>query len=731
MSKFLVAPPITLAAAVAALSLIPTTAGAAERTGALEEVVVTARKKEESLQDLPLSVTAMTGDQLRDTLVSNMEDAQHGMANVNFAVRLGSAVPTIRGVGFSILNNGTTANVAMHANGVYIGRPMAVASSFFDVERLEVVRGPQGTLYGRNATGGAVNIITKKPTEEVAGYLNLTVGNYDRMAVEGALSGALVEDRVLGRLAIRTDRHDGWGKNLFTGNDVDSQDLQALRGSLRFLLSDDWTVDWNTELYHQDDSMFGMKFGGQTNPDFDLGGVLLGGEAFPINSRDVNTERDIVNKRDVFATDVTADWTGDSYSFKSITGYRKTKVNVESDIDATSARVFSGPNREEDAIQFSQEFQLGYESDRLDWIAGAFYFYESNDVRTVAIDGYSLPNGSAPFYPREGGESILFFENGGTVDMTSYAIFGEATYAISDAWSATLGLRYTYEEVEMKDEFAPFPGNFRDCDALDCELDFTNLSPRFIVKYEPTENWMFFASVSDGFKSGGFSLGARAPAFDEEIIRSFELGTKATLLDERVQLSLTAFDYDYEDLQVTKVLDAVALTENAANASISGMELELKALVTDRLQLDFSLGMLEAEFDDFESQNPSFPGTSPQDLAGNQLPQAPDLTASIAAEYSWDLANAELTARGEFTYSDEYYLTAFNEEPDFQDSYELANLFLTYRNENGMSVGAFVRNLEDELIKTSGYTTIVSLGTPSFTAYLPPRTYGITLGYEF
>ena len=477
--------------------------------------------------------------------------------------------------------------------------------------------------------------------------------------------------------------------------------------------------------------MFGMKFGGRTNPEFDLAGVLLGGEAFPIGSRDVATERDIVNKRDVFATDVTANWTGESYNFKSITGYRKTKVNVESDIDATSVRVFSGPNREEDAIQFSQEFQLGYDSDRLDWIAGAFYFYESNDVRTVAIDGYSLPNGSAPFYPREGGESILFFQNGGTVDMTSYAIFGEATYNISDAWSATLGLRYTYEEVEMKDEFAPVPGNFRDCQALDCEIDFTNLSPRFIVKYEPSDNWMFFASVSDGFKSGGFSLGARAPAFDEEIIRSFELGAKATLFEERLQLSLTAFDYDYEDLQVTKVLDAVALTENAANASISGVELELKALVTDRLQLDFSLGMLDAEFDDFESQNPSFPGTPPQDLAGNQLPQAPDLTASVAAEYSWDLANAQLTARGEFTYSDEYYLTAFNEEPDYQDSYELVNLFLTYRNENGMSVGAFVRNLDDELVKTSGYTTIVSLGTPSFTAYLPPRTYGITLGYEF
>jgi len=719
-----------LALAVGAVLLPPSALAQQPRSGALEEIVVTARKREESLQDLPLSVSAVTGENLRKTLVSDLDDAQQGMANVNYAVRLGSAVPTIRGVGFSILNNGTTSNVAMHVNGVYIGRPMAVASSFFDVERLEVVRGPQGTLYGRNATGGAINVITNAPTEELTGYVNTSWGNYDAVSVEAAVSGSLSE-RVQGRIALRTDRHDGWGKNLATGSDVDAKDLQALRTSVRFLASDDWTIDWSGELYNQNDSMYGMKFNGRTNDDFQLGGVLMGGEPFPINSRDVNTERDIVNERDIISTDLTASWVGERYGFKSISAYRKTKVNVESDIDATSVRIFSGPMREEDAIQYSQEFQLSYADEKLEWLAGAFFFYESNDISTVAIDGFSLPNASAPFFPREGGESILFFQNGATVDTTSYAVFGEGTYRFTDQWSATLGLRYTYEEVEIDDEFSPLPTVTRDCEALDCDLDFDNLSPRFIVKYTPAENWMFFASVSDGFKSGGFSVGALSPSFDEETIRSFEIGAKATLLDERLQLSLTAFDYDYEDLQVTKVLDASALTENAATASVSGFEFEAKALLTDRLQFDVALGVLDAEFDDFESQNPSFPGTPPQDLAGNKLPLAPEVSLSIAGEYSWDLANATLTFRGEMVYSDEYYMTAFNEQPDFQDSYDMFNAFLTYRHSSGFSAGLYARNIEDELISSSGYTTIVALGTPSWTSYLPPRTYGVNLGYSF
>ncbi|WP_027948806.1 TonB-dependent receptor [Haliea salexigens] len=720
-----------LALAIAPI-LVSTSVYAAERSGALEEVVVTARKKEESLQDIPLSVTAVTGQSMRETMVSSMEDAQQGMANVNFAVRLGSAVPTIRGVGFSILNNGTTANVAMHVNGVYIGRPMAVASSFFDVSRLEVVRGPQGTLYGRNATGGAVNIITNSPTEELSGYIDASLGNYDSATVEAAISGPVVKDKVLARIALRTDRHDGWGTNLFTGNDVDAQDLQAFRSTVRFLVSDEWTVDWVAEKYHQNDSMYGMKFNGSTNPDAELAGVLLGGEAFPVGSRDVNTERDILNKRDIFATDVTATWVGEELTFKSISAYRDTKVNVESDIDATNVVVFSGPNREEDAEQYSQEFQLSYDSDKLSWLAGAFYFNESNDIATVARDGYFLPNSSAPFYPpADGVGSTLFFVNGANVETTSYAVFGEATYNFSDAWSATAGVRYTYEEVEITDEYSPLRTALRDCNALECDLDFDNVSPRLILQYRPTDDWMLYASVSDGFKSGGFSVGAKSPSFDEETIRSIELGAKATLMNERLQLAVTGFDYDYDDLQVTKVLDASALTENAATASIQGLELEAKLLMTERFQVDVAVGVLDAEFDEFESQNPSFPGTPPQNLAGNQLPQAPDLSVTVAAEYSWDVGLGDLTLRGEMVHSDDYYLTSFNENPDYQESYEMYNVFLNYNHPSGVRVGAFMRNASDELVKSSGYTTIVALGTPSFTSYLPPKTYGVSIGYTF
>ena len=716
---------------LAAAVLAATVTHAQERSGSLEEIVVTARKQEESLLDLPLSVTAVTGESMQEQMISDFNEAALGMANVNFAVRIGAAVPTIRGVGFSILNSGTTTNVAMHINGVYIGRPQAVASSFFDVERLEVVRGPQGTLYGRNATGGAVNIISRTPTEEGSGYVNVSLGNYNAVTFEGALSGTLVENRLLGRIALRTDRHDGWATNLHTGNDVDAQDLQSVRGSLRYLLSDAWTIDWNMEIYQQNDSMFGMKLNGQTNPQFPLGGVLLGGDPFPIGSRDVNTERDILNKRDIRGNDITATWMGGDYMFKSITAARDTKVNVESDIDGTNIVVFSGPNRKEEARQYSQELQFSYSSKRLNWLAGAFWFYETNDVRNVARDGYSLPNGSVPFYPRAGGEAILFFQNGATVKTTSYAAFAEATYKLTDQWSTTLGLRYTYEEVEIEDEFSPLPTSLRDCSALDCALDFDNFSPRLIVKYTPNDHWMLFSSVSDGFKSGGFSLGARTPAFNEETIRSVEIGGKASLLDGRLQMSLTGFDYSYGDLQVTKVLDAIALTENAANASITGFEAEIKALLTDKLQLDIAFGMLDAQFEDYESQNPSFPGTPPSDLAGNQLPLAPDLSLTVAAEYGWDVSNARLTLRGEMTHSDAYYMTAFNEKPDFQDAYEFYNLFLHYRRDNGITLGAYACNLGNELARAAGYTTIVSLGTPSWTAYLPPRTYGVTLSYNF
>ncbi|MDY0067576.1 MAG: TonB-dependent receptor [Steroidobacteraceae bacterium] len=687
----------------------------------LERVVVTARKQEESLQDAPIAISAITGEGLREAQVSNLVDVEGSMPNVNFGARLSAGVPTIRGVGFTILAAGTSSNVAMHVDGVYVGRPAATAASFFDIERIEVVRGPQGTLYGRNATGGAINLITGQPTVEPDGFIDVTVGNYNSRRLEGAVGGAILGERLLGRAAFVIDQHDGWARNRLSGEEVDALDMNAFRGKLTFLASDAWTVDLGGEVFHQNDTMNGMKFIGQPEGVAPLFGVVRGGQAYPTNTRDILGEFEPVNELDLASVNATVTWTGDAYGFKSITGYRETDLYWQTDIDGTSLPIFN-LTREEDARQFSQEFQLSYRGERLEWIAGLYYFDETDSINARAPGGYAVTP-----------ELVLAFHQSATVKDEAYGIFAEGTWRFNDHWAATLGMRYSDETVEIFDEQTvrpPLPTVTRDCDVLLCSLEVDNFSPRFILTYTPREDRMIYANVSKGFKSGGFSVGSVQPSYGEEDILSYELGAKTQWLNGRLQINAAAFVYDYTDMHQTKVLPGVTVTENASDATIEGLEIELQALLTPRLSLNFALGLLNAEFDEFESQNPIYPGTPVQDLAGNKLPVAPEYNGSLGAAYAWDLPGGQLTLRGEWLFSDEFYMTAFNEFPAYQKSYSVGNAFLTYKSDSGMSVGAFVRNMTDELVKNSGYISN-STGATGLGTYAPPRTYGVTVGYRF
>lgn len=701
--------------------------------GVVEEIIVTARKRAESLNEIPIAVSAFSGDLLRATQIDSLEDLQHSMANVNFGNRISAGVPTIRGVGYSLLSAGTTANIAMHTDGVYIGRPIAVAASFFDIERVEVLKGPQGTLYGRNATGGAINLITNKPTESVSGYADVSVGNHKALDIEFALSGPLIKDKLLGRVAVTSRTHDGWGTNLFTDSDVDDKNIQAGRVKLRYLASDDWIVDFSAESYHEDDTMFNMKFNGQTNPAFPLAGELLGGMAFPTNSRDINSDLNPINERDFKSADLTVSWNGDDYSFKSISAYRKSDMFWQNDIDATNADIFSGMTREEHADQYSQEFQISFQKENINWLVGLNYFYESDDIRVQAIGGWLLPNSTRPYFPSSTG-FILPFEQNATVDIEALGVFGEGTYHFSDKWALTVGARYSDETVKIKDESSPLPSIKRDCTIItDCKLTFTNISPRAILQYTPSDDkYLFYLNVSTGFKSGGFSAGSRTPSFGEEDIFSIELGAKMTLWGGRVQANFTLFDYNYDDMQVAVIIPPSIVTENAAEASIQGMEAEITVLITPQFVLDFSLGILDAEFDEYTALDGSFPAAGPQDLAGNNLPQAPEYSGLVAANYTWEgVKNGDVTLRAEVSFSDEYWLSNFNVEPNYQKSYELFNIFLTYKRPNGVTLGVFVRNLSDKLIKGAGFTTQATLGSPSWVNYLAPRTFGVSVVYSF
>lgn len=687
----------------------------------LEQVVVTARKQEETLQDVPLAISAVTGDSLRESQVSNLVDVEGSMPNVNFGARLSAGVPTIRGVGFTILAAGTSSNVAMHVDGVYVGRPAATAASFFDIDRIEVVRGPQGTLYGRNATGGAINLITGKPTVAPEGYIDVTAGNYNAKRVEGAVGGALVGDKVLGRLAFVIDQHDGWARNRLSGKEVDSLDMNAFRGKITLLPSDSWTIDLGAEIFHQDDTMHGMKFIGQPEGVAPLFGVARGGQAYPTGSRDILGELEPVNQLDLFSADATVTWTGDRYTFKSISGYRETDLYWQTDIDGTSMQIFN-LTREENAHQFSQEFQLAYKGAKFEWLAGLYYFDETDSINARAPGGYAVTE-----------DLVLAFHQSATVKDEAFGVFAEGTWHFTDKWAATLGVRYSDETVDIFDEKTvrpPLPTVTRDCAVLKCSLAVDNVSPRFILTYTPNDDVMVYANVSKGFKSGGFSVGSVQPSYGEEDILSYELGAKTQLWNGRVQLNTAAFLYDYTDMHQTKVLPGVTVTENASDATIKGLEIELQALLTSQLSLNFSLGLLEAEFDKFESQNPIYPGTPVQNLAGNKLPIAPEYNASLGASYRWDFVHGDLTLRGEWNFSDEFYATAFNELPAYQDSYSTGNAFLTYRNIDGLSIGAFVRNMTDELIKNSAYISN-STGATGLGTYAPPRTYGVMVGYRF
>lgn len=712
-------------AAVASVLLqgLTTKAVAAETpSSALEEVVVTARKQEETLQDVPLAVSAVGGDSLRETQVSNMVDAQTGVPNVNFGTRLSAGAPTIRGVGFTILAAGTSSNVAVHVDGVYVGRPAATAASFFDVSRLEIVRGPQGTLYGRNATGGAVNIITGRPTPEPQGFIDVSLGNYNSRRVEGAIGGSLVEsEKIMGRVAFVIDQHDDWAENRLLGEPVDELDMNAFRAKLRLVPADNWTIDLGGEVYHQDDTTNGMKYIGQPQGVAPLFGVVRGGQAYPTNTRDILGEFQPQNQLDLSSLDGTVTWTGERYEFKSITGYRKTDLYWQTDIDGTSLPIFN-LTREEDARQFSQEFQLAYTGEKFNWLAGAYYFDEQDRINARAPGGYAVTP-----------TTVLAFHQSATVTDEAIGIFAEGTYRLNDRWAMTLGVRYSDETVEIIDEKVvrpPLATSARDCNAIGCEQKADDVSPRLIVTYEPNDDFMFYGGVSTGFKAGGFSAGSVQPSYDPENIVSYEVGAKTSWLDGRVRANFAAFHYDYTDMHQTKVLPGVTLTENASDATIQGFEAEIVASVTERLQLNFNLGLLDAKFDEFESQNPIYPGTPVQNLAGNKLPIAPNYNGMIAATYVWPFASGGLRLRGEVAFSDEIWFTAFNEQPAYQESYQTGNAFLTYEGDNGVKIGAFVRNVTDELIKNSAYISN-STGATGLGTYAPPRTYGITLGFRF
>jgi iron complex outermembrane receptor protein len=720
-------------AAVLTVSTGTAQEGTMSGKGALEEIIVTAQKREQSIQDVSLAITALGQDRLVDAHVQNIQDLQGMAPGLTLGESFGFAQIMVRGIGTDNPFAGGDPSVAMHLDGVVTGQSSAQLGSLFDIQRIEVLRGPQGTLYGRNTTGGSINIITNKPTEEFGGYGRFTAGNYELFQFEGAISGPFSE-QLLGRAAVKILDRGGYGENIFNGDDIDDASQQSVRGQLHWLPNDAVDLLVSLEYHREDDNNYMPKFrDGSYLPNPPLPALLpqpiAGTRA--ADPRDINANALIQNKREQWSLSGTFNWRfNDTFKLVSITNYQEFEKVPQQEFDMTEI-AFYVQSEQFETSQFSEELQLHYTGDRIYGLVGLYYYYEEikSDNRlhqAIPVPPCGPATNTVLDYPI----TDLCFHFRGAVDAEAAALFANFNFDFTEKITINVGGRYSYETRKgFTDRWIapgmPAPITFAD------EGSFNDFTPTVGVQWKPVDDLMLYATYSEGFKSGILLPGQTTPLLEPETLEAYEIGMKGRFFDNRLQLNAAAFSYNYIDLQQGRSVPAGAtgftlVYENAASAEIEGMEVEATWLVTDQFTIDASLTYLDATFSDYITTDPFdtvfaqfglIPAAPSQQLRGNNLVQAP--------EWAWT-GQAALEA----AYKDNVYFTQFNYDALGQDSVTSINANLKFTSaDETWALNLWGKNLTDELIYTG--TFILNGSRTNAGMLAPPRTFGATLSYNF
>jgi len=704
----------------------------------LEEVVVTATKHSETIDSTAAAITAVTAGDIKPGGIQEIRDLSLVVPNLSVGDQFGVNRTFIRGIGMTSIDLGADGAVAFLQDGAMIPRPSAQLAGFYDLEQVEVLRGPQGTLYGRGATAGVVNMVTKKPTEEIDGYMSLTAGNYSAHTIEGAVGGPLLGDKVMGRIAGRFDKRDGYGKNLFTGNPVDDRDAYAVRGSLRFRPADTLVIDLVTDYFAEDDNNYAFHYFGTTVvPEDGLAHNLLGGQTIfdyyaargkKADVRNNYSDQEAINDRHGTAVTGIIDWQfTDNWSLKSVTAWRDFSRYQRDDLDVSDVWMFGQNNYVEDSESLSQDFTLSGTGLGIMWIAGANYFQEDlhGEVQVPLINLGVLFGLPADFF-----DDGYYWQNG-DVDIEAWGAFVEGKYDFTDQLALTLGARYNYEKRRGT-------GYFR-FDALgvnvptDKEKDWDKVTPKVLLEYKTGNDGLLYGQYTEGFKSGVINVGSMNPVIDPETVKAFEVGYKLPFADGRASLRAAAFYYDYTDLQVGYVNEqSVVETVNAASAENKGVELELVGLLAEGLTGQLSATWLDATYTEFVTGDYR-QDFDQVDLSGNHLQNAPEYTVHAALDYRKPLSEqGAFVGHVDWSWQDKVYFTEFNNSDAEQDAYGILNLGAGYEGGGGAwSLTGWVRNATDEFVYSNNIITAPLYGSIRVGSMLPPRTYGVTLSVNF
>ena len=694
----------------------------------LEEIVVTAQKRESTLQQTSLAISAITGDTLKKAGVFDT----YGLADLSPNVLIGQenseTVITIRGISAQSMNSVGEPSAAFHQDGIYISRPTAANTALFDVERTEVLRGPQGTLYGRAATSGAVNVITNKPTTEFEGSVGVEVGNYNAIKTRGVLSGPL-SDTVSGRLSFYTHEHDGYLENVSPlaapGPDNDDADDVALRAQLLFNPSENLEVLLAANYYERGGagdaySHKGDFPGGFVFFEARFGPLYAGATPNPHDPRKIATNlRSNLDREDYgFAATVTRSF--ENFDLVAQFAHQEYNLSQLKDLDG------SDNNFSQIDFQFytdadTAEIRLVSTGDGpMDWVAGYFHFEEENS-NIFDVCGTTL--------------GCRYGDSRGNLE--SDAIFGQISYDLSESLEMVGGLRYT-DDTRGGGNVVPYSFVFlQPGEDIEGSSSGSKTTWKLGLNHTNDNGNMLYASASSGYKAGSFNLRANTTYGPENVIE-YAVGSKNILLDSRLKLNVAAFIYDYEDMQLEQVVgidgNVSILTINAADSEIKGLEVEAIYLATDALEISGQFSLLDTEFKALTDTD-SLKGfmAEPEDLTGNSFARAPEKSVTLAIEYTINLASgATLAPRLQYRYQDDWYLRHFNTAADLVPSHTKTDFTLNYSHQNDMlSVMGYIYNISNNDILSGENIGLGGYGSPRYGHYKAPRLFGVRVDYKF
>ena len=707
----------------------------------LDEIIVTAQKREQPAQDIGIAITAYTAEQLRTFGFINSEDLARqtpGLQAASFAGDPTVMLFAIRGVGQNDFTDHHEGPTAVYVDGAYVSTLGALGFHLFDLERVEVLRGPQGTLFGRNATGGLVHYISAKPADEFQSFGRLTVGEYDRLRLEGVISGPL-SDTIRGRFSIASHNHDGYLKNRI-GQDVHAADSLAARLQLKFDIATDWALLLKLHRSDDDDvegggfeqrpSVPGVDGLGEflppdVNADFFGLGSCPGCD--PLGYRDTDNDvwagdfdtPDVFN-REVSGITATLEWNRDLLSFTSLTDYLDLEKTYGEDSDGSPNPLVLF-NTSQDSRQFSQELRLAKVADDHAWTVGVYYLDISGD--------YSSFLGVPLFFADQ--------TNVFALDTQSWAVFGQAELDFADSWRIVGGLRWTNDDKDYR--FVPscagvgcvgffvFPGlgavgDIGSYAASDSEDD---IDAMVRVEYRVDDDVLLYAGVSRGTKTGGFNApvdGLLLPSempYKPEVLTSYEVGMKSTLLDGRLRFNASAFYYDYSDRQAFTFSGLTQTLLNRAS-TVTGGELELAYAAGNGIDAMLGIAALDATVDDIPLPSGR--------LAEQQMAQAPDLQVNGQIRKTWTFGPGDLSVSLDGSYVSEQYFNTINHPTSRSDGYTLWNARAAFAAKNEhWDVALSVNNLTEE--EAIIYAIDVSAFGYTVQTYAPPRWVDIRFTY--